>query len=134
MKLHLIRLDYQKKQTLGFYHIYDGLEHKGTFNCLELPWLNNQRSISCIPEGEYKVLKRYTDKRGFHFHIIDVPHRTWILIHKGNYKHDIQGCQLPGLGFSDINKDGWLDVYSSTKALKKMVDILPDEFQLTIRS
>lgn len=134
MKLFLLRLDYQDKQTLGQYLIYDGLELKGSFKCLELPWRNNERSVSCIPEGDFTVVKRMTNERGLHFHILGTEPRTWILIHKGNYKHDIQGCQLPGMGFSDMNKDGYLDVYSSTIALNKMLEILPDEFEMTITS
>ena len=64
MKLHLIRLDYQKEQTLGEYHIYDSLKHVKSFKCLELPWLDNKRGVSCIPEQTYVVVKRYTEKRG----------------------------------------------------------------------
>lgn len=75
-----------------------------------------------------------TDQRGWHFHVQDVPNRTWILLHVGNYNFDIQGCQLPGMMFTDLNKDGWLDVSSSTIALNKMLEILPDEFQMTIIS
>ena len=134
MKVFLIRLQKQDKQTLGNYLIYDGLELKGMFKCLELPWKDNQRNISCIPEGTYPVVKRFTDRRGWHFHIKNTEPRTWILIHKGNYNFDIQGCQLPGMGFSDMNKDGYLDVFSSTIALEKMIEILPDEFDLTILS
>jgi len=134
IKLFLLRLNYQDKQTLGQYFIFDGWELKGSFYCLELAWKDNQKNISCIPEGTYKVKKRFTDARGWHFHILGTEPRTWILIHKGNYNFDIQGCQLPGMGFSDINKDGYLDVYSSTIALKKMLDILPEEFQMTIIS
>lgn len=132
-KLILIR-DYQEKQTLGEYLIYQDHKIAGIFKCLELPWLDNQRNISCIPEGKYKVVKRKTEKRGLHFHILDVPGRTWILLHPGNYYFDIQGCQLPGMSFTDINKDGLLDVTGSTIALNKMLELLPEEFEITITS
>ena len=32
---------------------------------IELPWKNNQTGVSCIPEGRYELIKRYTDKFGY---------------------------------------------------------------------
>jgi len=74
---------------------------------LELPWKDNQQKVSCIPLGTYSVKRRHSDRFKEHFHIQDVPNRTWILIHPGNYYTQIMGCVLVGGGFSDINND-WL--------------------------
>jgi len=69
---------------------------------LENPWMDNQRNISCIPEGEYKVrlrLPRESATRDYlHLLIQDVPNRDWILIHRGNFPSQTQGCLLVGLG------------------------------------
>jgi len=69
---------------------------------LENPWLDNQRNISCIPEGEYKVrlrLPRESASRDYlHLLVQDVPNRDWILFHRGNTAKDTSGCILVGLG------------------------------------
>ncbi|WP_439649416.1 DUF5675 family protein [Flavobacterium taihuense] len=38
------------------------LEWNGTIVChaIELPWLENQQRVSCIPEGEYVLRKRFS--------------------------------------------------------------------------
>ena len=67
---------------------------------LELPYRDNQRSISCIPTGEYKVrfrLPRESATRYYlHFLVQDVKDRQFILIHRGNYARDSRGCVLIG--------------------------------------
>ena len=76
------------------------------FSChtLELPWRENARSISCIPAGEYPVEIRISPKYGKIYWVKDVPDRTFILIHSGNwagdtskgYKSHVNGCILLG--------------------------------------
>ena len=69
---------------------------------LENPWKDNQRNISCIPEGEYPVrlrLPRESATREYvHLLVQDVPNRDWILFHRGNFPKDTSGCILVGLG------------------------------------
>lgn len=63
---------------------------------IELPWLNNQHQISCIPEGRYELRKRYTAERGWHIILANVPGRNLILIHATNdAKKELQGCIAP---------------------------------------
>ena len=63
---------------------------------IELPWLNNQRTISCIPEGEYTLRARNSAKFGHHLHVLDVKGRSLILIHPANdANHELQGCIAP---------------------------------------
>jgi len=57
---------------------------------LELPWRNNQRSISCIPPGEYIVKIRKSPKYGSVYWVTGVPNRSWILIHSGNVGGDVR--------------------------------------------
>ena len=69
---------------------------------LELPYKDNQRSISCIPAGQYKVRMRYPRESGtrdyLHLLIQDVPNRDYILFHIGNTAKDTRGCVLVGIG------------------------------------
>ena len=69
---------------------------------LELPYKDNQRSISCIPSGEYKVRMRYpresATREYLHLLIKEVPNRKYILFHRGNTAKDSRGCILVGQG------------------------------------
>ncbi len=65
-------------------------------NTIELPWLQNQRNVSCIPEGRYELRKRFIRKFGLHLLVVDVPDRSWILIHPANdAKTQLKGCIAP---------------------------------------
>lgn len=105
------------------------------FKILELPWRNNQRKISCIPEGDYIVHKEGpTEKRDYvYFRVHGVPGRDGILWHPGSYTRQILGCFLPGEQLIDMDKDGILDITSTKKTLRTLTDLMPDTFTLTIR-
>ena len=111
-----------------------------TCSTLELPWLCNARNVSCIPDGEYRVIPHVSPHHGECFWLQDVPGRTEILIHKGNYYHDIRGCILVGSGYSDIDMDGQRDVLSSAATLRQLNRIWKihndgaDGFMLRVRS
>lgn len=65
-------------------------------NTIELPWLQNKRSVSCIPEGRYELKKRVTQKRGQHILVVNVKGRDGILIHPANdAKKELRGCIAP---------------------------------------
>lgn len=99
---------------------------------LELPWLDNEKNISCIPSGIYAVEKVDSPKFGQGtFHIKNVPNRSSILIHPGNFTRQIKGCVLLGDKFTDLDKDGITDVVNS-KATVDKVKKLADSFTLTI--
>ncbi|SHM70935.1 DUF5675 family protein [Flavobacterium xanthum] len=94
------------------------LEWNGALVCytIELPWLGNQRRISCIPEGEYVLKKRYSKKFGWHLHVIYVSGRDLILIHPANNaKKELLGCIAPVTKHTGIGKGS-----SSRIALKKL--------------
>ena len=135
MKL-LISRTYNDNFTLGSMFVLDGEKLIHHCKCIELPWLNNQRNVSCIPEGEYNVIKDYGNKRGNVFRLLYVRDRSGILIHTGNfvagYIKDSSGCILPGNYFFDLNDDGMLDVAESTIALNMLWQSLPDKFKLVI--
>jgi hypothetical protein len=81
------------------------------FSCftLELPWRDNLRNISCIPPGSYRLAWRVSKKKSA-YHIQNVPNRSYILIHSGNFAGDVtkgfkthaQGCVLLGQRMGDL--------------------------------
>lgn len=133
MRLLITRIDDSGKQTIGrMYALDENDASVKDYPTLELPWEDNETNVSCIPVGEYQVIKRWSPKFDNHFHILDVEGRSYILIHKGNYYTDIRGCILIGKDLSDINKDGELDVTSSAVAMSELLEIMPERFTLTI--
>ena len=96
VNLLLIRDEFTDKSTLGKLFL------NGEMFCqtLELPYLDNQRSISCIPEGEYKVrlrtAKESSSREYLHLLVQDVKGRSYILVHIGNFPKDTKGCILVG--------------------------------------
>lgn len=63
---------------------------------IELPWWNNERNISCIPEGAYLLAKRHSDRHGHHVVVTDVQGRDGILFHPANNAlKELEGCIAP---------------------------------------
>jgi len=83
------------------------------FSCMigELPWNDNQRYISCIPIGEYMVKPVQSPKYGIVYMVHQVPNRSAILHHSGNFAGDTSegwkthslGCILHGHKVATIN-------------------------------
>jgi len=94
--LLLIRDYFSDKSVMG------KLYCNGEFisHTLELAWKDNQKSISCIPRGEYKCrvrLARESATRDYiHLLVENVKDRSYILFHRGNYPSDSKGCILTG--------------------------------------
>lgn len=127
-ELRLIRTDQNDFQTMGVLVLVEDNDNL-LFDCktLELPWKDNKKGISCIPDGRYTVKKRTSTKYGKHLWISDVPNRDMILIHTGNYNSQTHGCVLVGKELKDINKDGQLDVTESVKTMGKLMSFVTDE-------
>lgn len=65
-------------------------------NTIELPWRNNEKRVSCIPEGKYFIEKRYSSKFQWHLEVMDVNNRSFILFHPANNAlRDLNGCIAP---------------------------------------
>ena len=98
INLLLIRDTFTEKSTIG--ELF--LNGERMCDTLELPWMDNERRISCIPEGEYKVrlrLARESATRDYlHLLVQEVKDRQFILFHRGNSASDSSGCILVGLG------------------------------------
>lgn len=112
---------------------------------LELPWEENKQSVSCIPCGLYLCEMDQSPRWGMTYHVRDVPGRTHILFHKGNWagrksmpelQTKTAGCILVGSDRGPIppyeNQDA---VRASGQALVEMMTHLKEEpFELLILS
>ena len=94
--LLLIRDTFTDKSVIG--KLYCNSEFIA--HTLELAWRDNEKSVSCIPSGEYKCRVRLARESGsrdyVHLLVQDVPDRSYILFHRGNYPSDSRGCILTG--------------------------------------
>ena len=79
MELVLIR-KYDTSGTNGSIFIGNEL----ICHSVELPWKTNQKRNSCVPEGKYELVKRYSAKFKWHLMLMNVPERAYILIHPAN--------------------------------------------------
>lgn len=114
------------------------LWHGDKFLChtIELPWKDNQRNVSCIPEGRYKITPRHTEKRGWHYVLENVPGRSFILFHPANNAlKELRGCIAPVTQISGHGKG--LESRRANDLLKFLLDMaLEEEKQvyITIKS
>lgn len=71
-------------------------EGKTICNTIELPWKNNERKVSCVPEGKYFLEKRYSAKFKWHIEVKNVANRSGILFHPANNAmQELNGCIAP---------------------------------------
>ena len=91
MELELIRT-YHPKGTNG-----EILFNNARFcSSIELPWLHNRHQVSCIPEGKYELVIRYSHRFKWHLQLKDVKDRNLILIHPANdARKELRGCIAP---------------------------------------
>lgn len=102
-----------------------------SFVTLELPWRDNKQRESCIPIGTYTCRRVCSPKFGETFEICNVPNRSNILYHSGNFYKDTQGCVLLGES-ANISTES---ICESKKAFRRFMDTLKDvkEFKLIVR-
>ena len=91
---------------------------------IELPWLNNARTISCIPEGVYQLKARYSEKFKYHLQLQNVKGRSLILLHPANDAlKELEGCIAPVLQLTGLGKG-----ISSRITLQKIVSLCYQAF------
>jgi hypothetical protein len=113
VSVRILRENGNSKYTKGFIMAKKG---GNKFSCytLELPWRNNQRNISCIPVGRYPVKWTFSPRfMRFTYEILNVPNRSGIRIHPGNYVKNLKGCIYLGSKFADIDNDKVDDIINS---------------------
>ncbi len=87
---------------------------------IELPWNDNKRNISCIPEGIYEVEPRFSKRFKHHLILKAVKGRSFILFHPANDAlKELQGCIAPVTYLSGIGKG----IYSKN-AMQKLLSLV----------
>ena len=136
--LNLFRLDHADDGVLGI------LAGSNLDLCvIELPWRQNRRNISCIPQGSYLVLPHRSPRFGRCLHVTDVPDRSHVLFHSGNVAGDTSlgwhshshGCILPGVRHGKLNVRGRTQraVLVSKTALRQLLEWAANQpFQLEV--
>lgn len=120
-----------------------GQSNRGTFGVLrvgqvpfaltlERPWEDNAQNVSCIPAGRYRCRNIRSPRFGNTYEVCDVPSRTHVLFHKGNYMYDTQGCILIGEEYSGTWDKPF--IASSERGFLEFMKLLMDqpEFELVI--
>lgn len=98
---------------------------------LELPYLNNKKNISAIPDGLYSASLLSHSKFGQCIYFHSVIGRSGIFIHKANFVREIEGCIIVGSSFA-----GKKEIYSVNSAvtLALMHQWLAKQFLVTVSS
>jgi hypothetical protein len=92
VELTLLRTYFPDGTNGALYHDTKSL----VCHTIELPWLENRRNVSCIPEGRYVLQRRFTAKRSEHLVVCGVPGRQGILLHPANEALlELRGCIAP---------------------------------------
>ena len=80
---------------------------KGVLLCrsIELRWANNERNMSCVPEGVYPVAIIQHPKFGECLQVNGVKGRSGILVHVANdAQKELRGCIAPVFSLSGYGK------------------------------
>ena len=104
MKLHLIRDIDTGNETLGRLYCDD----EWMCYTIERPWKDNERRVSCIPEGTYplttKEYGRFYERYKLPIPILkNTEPRSEILIHPANYARELAGCIAVGDKKTDVS-------------------------------
>jgi len=129
-QLTLKREILSNKAILG--SLYDEHKKLEVAKTLENPWLNNKTSISAISNGRYDVRPYSSEKYKKAFCLSNVPGRSAILIHQGNYEKDTEGCILVGAEWAFLF--GEIAVSKSRATLNYLIENYPEGFLLDILS
>lgn len=124
--------------TLGF------LEVDGKFISftVERPWLDNEPNVSCIPTGNYRLVKCPTGRKmpdkyfGVTYEVMGVEGRTLIKIHIGNHPFDVKGCIAPNMSISAYTSSGGYSAIATQRFMDAMVEDgeLVEEARILVRS
>ena len=126
--IELVRFGMFADRTLGKFRLNDH-----SWWSIEREWADNQPNVSCIPDGVYQMKRVDSPKFGKNmWEVCDVPNRSHILIHVGNYANNFLGCIGLGKGtFANLagvgrSKDAISEFYKATEGL--------DEIEILIRT
>lgn len=134
------------RQSTGDEGTFGAIVFDGGFvlQTLELPWEENALNISCIPCGMYTCELDDSPKFGSTYQIRDVPGRSHILFHAGNWagrksmpelQSNVEGCILVGHARVRMGEPRQMAVQESRRALDDMqIHLKGESFELLIMS
>jgi hypothetical protein len=103
---------------------------------LENPYINNERNISCIPEGKYNVRLRTPRESAtrdyLHLIVQEVPDRSFILFHRGNKPEHTQGCIL--VGFNNEQDFVSKSKYAMDFLMRRILNLGGENIKLLIKN
>lgn len=126
---YLVRMLETDKATLGYLYM-GGMK----FFTLENPWVNNEQRISRISDGVYEmeyIGLTKSEKFQNAWFVRNVPDRSEILFHRGNFVHDTHGCILVGTSRS-YNEYGEPQVNNSRRAMQRMSQFQKNKWTLNV--
>lgn len=129
--LHLERIASTAVGTFGRIELPSGL---AIFTC-ECPWKENRKRVSCIPDGDYPLVRGRYYRGKYDTWIIpdgSVPDRTLIKIHRANKPSQLAGCIAPGMEL-DIRDQEYRGVLRSREALELLMTELGEAPEVTLR-
>ena len=132
INLLIIRDTFTEESTVG--ELF--LNGERMCDTLENPYINNERNISYIPEGEYKVRLRTARESAtrdyLHLLVQDVPNRDYILFHRGNSAKDTSGCIL--VGFSSKQDYVKNSTFAMDLLMKEIINLGGEKINLIIKN
>lgn len=131
-RVELVRFMDDGEATLGRLKLmgvfgYDLAWHRteGLLYTVERPWMDNQPNVSCIPEGSYRLVPRFYNRRGYPSYMVeDVEGRDYIMFHRANWAADVRGCI--GVGVSAGTLNGRLAVRDSRLGFSRFMLAMED--------
>lgn len=121
--------------------VYVRAQNETVYECamIELPDRDNETNISRIPADTY-VLEQLESSPAFdypHFWVheegeTDAHGRRGIKWHIANFVRQLNGCGAPGERFTDLDRDGVVDVTNSEDTLEELLDVLPERCELEV--
>ena len=93
---------------------------------------DNEKAISCIPEGQYICKAVTSSKYGETFEVTNVQDREYILFHTGNIDEHTKGCILLGQYYGKLRYNR--AVLNSGKTFREFLASMVNKnsFKLTI--
>jgi len=138
MKTLTLHRSYFPHGTFGILTDDNGNEFLKT---VEREWKNNQPSISCVPEGEYRLVPHQSPKYG-KCYALEAPElgvtingpslRTHCLFHAANLPEQLEGCVAPGMRFGVVSNK-WAVLESKVARDHLMSYLGGEEARLIIR-
>ena len=117
----VLQRSYHKEGTQGSLFLND----RFLSFTIELPWKDNCRFESCIPEGVYTLEARFSKRFGNHLLVKDVPQRSLILVYPANYaQKELQGCIAPVSELTGIGRGS-----NSRMAMQKVLSLCHQAFE-----